>query len=133
MPAPTHQLQANFLAASEEHADGLFRHCYGRLLDRKRSLEAVEQTFMRSWCAIAQGAPFADPKAFLYRIANEVIATLERSAAASDAPARPEAGESLESIFSQSHAGDSMHVSGGLLAARLRNGRHVFLSLNRYV
>lgn len=62
-----------FLRAYETYSDAIFRHCYFRLSNRERALELMQETFMRVWESIANGRQIEQLRAFLYRIANNLI------------------------------------------------------------
>lgn len=66
-------LQKKFLEAYEAHSDGIFRHCYFRLSNRERAQELTQETFMRAWQTLKEGAEVQSIKAFLYRIAHNLV------------------------------------------------------------
>ncbi len=65
--------EAEFLAAYDEHADALFRHCLIRIRDREIAKDLVQETFSRAWTYLAQGKTIDYMRAFLYRVANNLI------------------------------------------------------------
>lgn len=67
-----------FLQAYEQYADALFRHCYFRVYDRERAKELSQETFMKTWEYIAAGKTVDNIRAFLYRVANNLIIDLSR-------------------------------------------------------
>lgn len=71
-------LEKEFLAAYEEHADALFRHCLIRVRDREVAKDIVQDTFSRTWVYLAEGKKVEYIRAFLYRIANNLIVDLSR-------------------------------------------------------
>ncbi len=73
MPDKNSNKRAFFLEAYEANADAIFRHCYFRLFNRERAKEIMQDTFMRTWEQIAKGADIKNVKAFLYRIATNLI------------------------------------------------------------
>ncbi len=58
MPPDQSSIEEEFLAAYDQYADAIFRHCYFRVFDRERGKDLMQEVFMR---------------AFLYRIANNLI------------------------------------------------------------
>lgn len=62
-----------FLAAYEEYADAIFRHCYFRVFDRERAKDLMQEVFMRAWEYQCKGEEVRNMRAFLYRIANNLI------------------------------------------------------------
>jgi RNA polymerase sigma-70 factor (ECF subfamily) len=68
------KLQKKFTKIYEDLSDAIFRHCYFRLSDRERALDLMQETFLRTWNVIAEGKePVRNPKALLYRVANNLI------------------------------------------------------------
>ncbi|TSC79220.1 MAG: RNA polymerase sigma-70 factor, ECF subfamily [Candidatus Peregrinibacteria bacterium Gr01-1014_25] len=65
--------ESAFLAAYEEHADAIFRHCAFRLFNRERAKELMQDTFCKAWEYIAKGNDIDNVKAFLYRTADNLI------------------------------------------------------------
>lgn len=65
--------EQEFLAAYEEHADALFRHCLVRIRDREVARDIVQETFSRTWVYLSEGKKVDYMRAFLYRIANNLI------------------------------------------------------------
>jgi RNA polymerase sigma-70 factor (ECF subfamily) len=70
-PTPEEQLAE----AYGKFADAIFRHCYFRVFDRERGKELMQETFMRAWTYISdeKKKPVENMRAFLYRIANNLI------------------------------------------------------------
>lgn len=54
-------------------SDAIFRHVYFRVFDRERAKELTQETFMRTWQYIAAGKEIKNHKAFLYKVANNLI------------------------------------------------------------
>ena len=72
------ELERYFLAAYEEHADALFRHCLIRVRDRDHAKDLVQEAFSRTWIYLSQGKKVDYIRAFLYRIANNLIVDASR-------------------------------------------------------
>lgn len=70
MAAKTEQ---RFLQLYERHADALYRHCYFRTSDREVAEDIAHETFARMWEYLAEGNTADNPKAFLYRIAGNLV------------------------------------------------------------
>lgn len=62
-----------FLRAYDKMADPLFRHCYFRVYDREKARDLVQDTFTRAWNYVTEGKSIANMRAFLYKIANNLI------------------------------------------------------------
>lgn len=67
-------LEREFLAAYDQYADAIFRHCYFRAFDRERGKDLMQETFMRMWGYLSKGGEVLNMRAFLYRIANNLLA-----------------------------------------------------------
>lgn len=69
----TDQLEKEFLKAFHEHSDALFRHAFFRLSDREKALDAVADTFTKTWDFLRGGGEVRHFKSFLYRVLNNLI------------------------------------------------------------
>jgi len=67
------QTEQEFLAAYEEHADAIFRHCLVRVRDRDAAYDLAQETFSRAWIYLSEGKKIDYMRAFLYRVANNLI------------------------------------------------------------
>ena len=67
------ELEQTFLAAYDEYSDAIFRHCYFRVFDRERGKDLMQEVFMRAWQYLNKGEEVQNMRAFLYRIANNLI------------------------------------------------------------
>ncbi len=65
--------EETFLRAYDEYADAIFRHCYFRTFNRERARDIMQDTFTRTWEYLSQGKPVENLKAFLYKVANNLI------------------------------------------------------------
>jgi RNA polymerase sigma factor (sigma-70 family) len=65
--------EEEFLAAHDEYADALFRHCLLRVRDREVAKDIVQETFSRTWLYMSEGKKVDYVRAFLYRVANNLI------------------------------------------------------------
>ncbi len=63
----------HFRRLYESYSDAIFRHCYYRLNDRERALDLVQDTFLRTWQYLGAGHTIDNMRAFLYRVANNLI------------------------------------------------------------
>lgn len=66
-------VQESFLAAYDQYSDAIFRHCYFRVFDRERGKDLMQEVFLRAWEYLARGEEVLNMRAFLYRIANNLI------------------------------------------------------------
>lgn len=65
--------EEQFLGWYDQFADAIFRHCFFRLSDREKAKDVTQETFMRLWKYLAEGKEIANARAFLYRIANNLV------------------------------------------------------------
>jgi len=72
------ELEREFLAAYEAHADALFRHCMLRVRDREAARDVVQEAFSRTWLYLAEGKKIDYIRAFLYRVAGNLIIDASR-------------------------------------------------------
>jgi RNA polymerase sigma-70 factor (ECF subfamily) len=72
-PTDNTALEQEFLAAYEEYSDAIFRHCYFRVFERERAKDLMQEVFMRAWEYLGKGEKVLNMRAFLYRIANNLI------------------------------------------------------------
>lgn len=66
-------MERDFLAGYDAYADALFRHCYIRVRDREVAKDIVQETFTRTWQYLSSGKQVPHLRAFLYRVANNLI------------------------------------------------------------
>ncbi len=62
-----------FLTLYEDLADSVFRHCFYRLSDREKAKDLVQETFKRFWESLGKLEAIDNPRAFIFRIANNLI------------------------------------------------------------
>ncbi|TSC77033.1 MAG: RNA polymerase sigma-70 factor, ECF subfamily [Parcubacteria group bacterium Gr01-1014_31] len=62
-----------FIQAYDQYADAIYRHCYFRVLDREKARDLMQEAFTRTWSYLADGNEVDNLRAFLYRVANNLI------------------------------------------------------------
>lgn len=62
-----------FLKAYETHADAIYRHCFFRVFRRELAEELMQETFMKTWTYLADGKKVDNIRAFLYKVATNLI------------------------------------------------------------
>ncbi|MEX0673071.1 MAG: RNA polymerase sigma factor [Candidatus Paceibacterota bacterium] len=67
------KLQRTFSKLYDDYSDAIFRHCYFRISKRERAIDLMQETFMRTWRYVVKGGEIEYPRAFLYRVANNLI------------------------------------------------------------
>lgn len=75
--------ESELLAAHDAYSDGLFRHCLLRVRDREVAKDLVQESFSRAWLYLAEGKKIDHMRAFLYRIAHNLIVDYARKKKAS--------------------------------------------------
>ncbi len=74
----TEKTEGEFLSAYDAYADEIFRYLYFRLPDREIAKDLAQETFLRAWKSIAEGADFYNMRAFLYRVARNLAVDFYR-------------------------------------------------------
>lgn len=86
------KVEREFLDVYSKQSDALFRFCYFRVFDRERAKDLVQETFMRTWKQIAEGADIENIRAFLYRVARNLVIDESRKKKALSLDALQEGG-----------------------------------------
>jgi RNA polymerase sigma-70 factor, ECF subfamily len=72
------ELERTFMSAYDEYSDALFRHCLIRIRDRELAKDIVQETYSRTWLYLSEGKKVDYLRAFLYRVANNLIVDVSR-------------------------------------------------------
>lgn len=83
-------VEEQFLAAYEEHADALFRHCLLRVRNRELAKDIAQEAFSRMWLYMSEGKKIDYMRAFAYRVANNLIVDYSRKKKSSSLDAMAE-------------------------------------------
>lgn len=67
------EIEQSFLRLYDQFAEAIFRHCYFRVSSREVAEDLTQESFLRIWNYLATGKTIDTPKAFLYRIAGNLI------------------------------------------------------------
>ena len=67
------KIEQAFLECYEKYAEAIVRHCMFRVYDRERGREIMQEAFLRTWKQITKGAEILNIRAFVYRVANNLI------------------------------------------------------------
>lgn len=62
-----------FFEAYDLYADAIYRHCFFRVYSKERAEELVQDTFLKTWEYLEQGKSVENIRAFLYRVANNLV------------------------------------------------------------
>lgn len=68
-----HHLEQRFLEAYDTHLDAIYRHCFFRVYSKARAEELAQETFMKTWQYLNDSHDVENLKAFLYRVANNLV------------------------------------------------------------
>ncbi|PIR55258.1 hypothetical protein COU74_02550 [Candidatus Peregrinibacteria bacterium CG10_big_fil_rev_8_21_14_0_10_36_19] len=66
-------IQEEFLEAYDKYADAVFRHIFFRLYDRELAKDIMQETFEKTWEYISKGNGVENMKAFLFRVAKNLL------------------------------------------------------------
>ena len=66
-------LQQQFIESYDVLSDAIFKHCFFRVSDRDVALDLMQETFMKTWRYLQEGKDIHDVRAFLYKVANNLI------------------------------------------------------------
>lgn len=62
-----------FLAAYNQHADAVFRRCLFKTSDRETARDLSQEAWTRTWDYLVDGKEINNIKAFVFRVANNLI------------------------------------------------------------
>ena len=113
------RLEEQFLKLYEDLAESVFRHCYFRLSDRDKAKDLMQEAFTRTWEQLGKGAEIKNLKAFVYRVANNLIIDTYRKKKESSLDAMQEEGfdpgiDEHESIMSMIAGREIIELLDGL-------------------
>ncbi|OGE76396.1 MAG: hypothetical protein A3K06_02695 [Candidatus Doudnabacteria bacterium RIFCSPHIGHO2_01_52_17] len=72
MSKETKQSEA-YLKAYDEYADAIYRYCLFRVFNEEKAKDLAQDTFLRTWEYLANGRQIENIRAFLYRVATNLI------------------------------------------------------------
>lgn len=81
-----------FAEAYQEYKDAIFRHSYFHVFDRELALDFVQETFIKTWDYIAAGNDIENVRAFLYKVATNLVYNHTRKKKESSLEALMESG-----------------------------------------
>ncbi|MBT3835341.1 RNA polymerase sigma factor [Candidatus Peribacteria bacterium] len=73
MNSTENNMEQLFLEAYDEYADAIFRHCTLRMGNREKGKDLMQDTFMKAWEYISKDKHIGNMRAFLYKVANNLI------------------------------------------------------------
>lgn len=69
----TNAVEQEFIKTYDQFSDAIFRHCVFRISDREKAKDITQGSFVRLWDYMSEGKEIDNIRAFLYRIANNLI------------------------------------------------------------
>src|SRR3972149_8069440 len=72
MSKETKQSEA-YLKAYDEYADAIYRYCLFRVFNEEKAKDSPQDSFLRTWDYLANGRQIENIRAFLYRVATNLI------------------------------------------------------------
>ncbi len=70
---PRSSEENNFLASYDAYSDAIFRFCYFKTREYELARDLTQDTFMKAWDYISKDKVVANMRAFLYRIATNLV------------------------------------------------------------
>jgi RNA polymerase sigma-70 factor (ECF subfamily) len=67
------EIRDHFLAVYDQYADDIFRFCALKVSNRETAQDIAQETFMRFWQQLRQGADVKSERALLYTIARNLV------------------------------------------------------------
>src|SRR5690606_5746445 len=68
----------NFIAAYDEYAEAIYRHCFFRVSSEEQAQDLMQETFLKAWNYVSNGNEARNMRALLYRTANSLIIDYDR-------------------------------------------------------
>jgi len=68
-----------FEQAYSDYSDSIFRYLYFKIRDRQQALDLTQETFCKTWVYLSEGKEIQNIRAFLYRVAHNVLVNMVRS------------------------------------------------------
>lgn len=72
------KIEGVFLKCYENHSDALFRYCYFQTSNRDVATDLLQDTFIKTWQYLQGGNQVDNIKAFLYKVAKNLIIDYRR-------------------------------------------------------
>ena len=67
------KMEKEFLVAYDSFSDAIFRYCYFKIGDREQAKDMVSDIFLKCWDYLSEGETIENFRAFLYRIAHNMV------------------------------------------------------------
>lgn len=86
------EIKDQFLENYDLYSDAIFRYCLFQTSNREVALDLTQDTFMKAWEYMAKGNTIDHMRAFLYRIAGNLVIDYRRKKKSSSLDSMTEAG-----------------------------------------
>ncbi len=90
------RVKQEFLSAYDAYAEAIYRHCFFRVYSKARAEELMQETFMKTWQYLQNGERVENLRAFLYRVANNLVIDASRKKREESLDALMEASDAFE-------------------------------------
>lgn len=70
--------QDEFLQAYDKFSEAIYRHCYFRVYNKEIAEDLTQETFIKTWRYITAGKEIQNIKAFLYKVAVNLVIDHQR-------------------------------------------------------
>lgn len=65
--------EKELIDAYDRYADAIFRHCFFRVFNREKAKDMVQDVFIKTWEYTSRGGEVQNIRAFLYKVATNLI------------------------------------------------------------
>ncbi|HET8574803.1 MAG TPA: RNA polymerase sigma factor [Candidatus Paceibacterota bacterium] len=73
MSLRSEEKEKKFLESYDEYSDAIFRYCFFKVSDADLAKDLTQDTFTKVWQEIASGTQVDNMKAYLYRVATNLV------------------------------------------------------------
>lgn len=101
------KIQGIFMKSYEEHSDALFRYCYFQTSNNEVAKDILQDTFTKTWVYLSEGNEVDNLKAFLYRVAKNLIIDYRRKKKAHSLEAITDTGVDFQDEDEEEMAADN--------------------------
>ncbi len=127
------KLQQDFLEIYNELSDAIFKHCFFRVSNREAALDLTQDTFTKTWDFVSKGNDIHDVRAFVYRVANNLIIDFYRKKKSQSLDAYLEEVGDIADTHNQENTLHRAELSEILLKVRLLEEPYRQAVVMRYV
>ena len=85
-------LNTHFNQSYEEFSDAIFRYCLYQTSNREKALDLTQDTFIKTWEYLSNGKKVDNLRAFLYKVAGNLVIDYRRKKKAESLDSMTEAG-----------------------------------------